>query len=74
MSTHRMPKRAPQPELCMLSHDMTNCVSIILGECDLLYDLLIGNTPALKRLSVISQTAYRMSSDMNARPCPRSQS
>ena len=69
LSTYQMPRRTPQKEHCMLSHDLKNCVTIILGECDLLFDLLADKPEALKRVSAISQTALRMDKDIEARPC-----
>ena len=65
-----MPKRAPKPERCMLAHDLNNCVGIIIGQCELLTDLISNNTEAIERVSVISQTARRMANDISARPCP----
>jgi hypothetical protein len=46
-------------------------VSIIVGECELLLDLISDNAEAKKRVSVISQTALRMAKDVRTRPCPK---
>jgi hypothetical protein len=70
LSPHLVPKREPHAERCMLSHDMYNCVSIILGECELLVDMISNNAEAIKRVNVILQTAHRMADDMTTRPCP----
>jgi hypothetical protein len=44
----------------MLAHDLNNCVSMIIGECELLADLISSNREAMKRVVKISQTAHRM--------------
>lgn len=49
LSTYQMPRRTPEVEHCRLSHDMSNCVSIILGECELLLDLISNNAKAMER-------------------------
>ena len=72
MSHHQMPKSAaePEPQRCTLVHDVTNCVAIIVGECELLADLISNNPAALERLTMISKTARRMASDIRKRSCP----
>jgi len=67
---YQMPKQAPEPEPCMLAHDLNNCVGIIIGQCELLTDLISNNADAIERVSVISRTARRMANDISARPCP----
>jgi hypothetical protein len=64
-----MPNPAPKPDLCMLAHDLNNCVSIIIGECELLADLIRHNREAMKRVCLISQTARRMANDIRTRQC-----
>jgi hypothetical protein len=53
----------------MLAHDLNNCVSMIIGECELLADLISSNREAMKRVVKISQTAYRMANDIRTRQC-----
>jgi hypothetical protein len=72
LSHRKMPKRAAErePQRCTLVHDVTNCVAIIVGECELLADLISNNPEALERLTMISKTARRMASDIRQRSCP----
>ena len=65
-----VPKRAPEPQRCTFVHDVTNCVAIIVGECELLADLISNNSEAVERLTMISKTARRMASEIRTRQCP----
>jgi nitrogen-specific signal transduction histidine kinase len=65
-----MPNPAPQPERCMLAHDLNNCLSMIIGECELLAELISNNPEAMERVRIILQTARRMANDISTRQCP----
>jgi hypothetical protein len=65
-----MPRRASQAEQCTVAHDLNNCVSTILGQCELLVDLLLDHDEAMKRVSIIAQTARRLANDIEVRSCP----
>jgi len=65
-----MPNLAPKTERCLLAHDLSNCVSIIVGECELLVNLISNNSEAMERVMVIAKTARRMANDLSTRPCP----
>ena len=67
LSHNQMP--TPALELCMLAHELTDCVSIVIGECELLADLISNNREAMKRLGTICQTAQRMANAISTRPC-----
>ena len=71
LSAYPTPKHMPQPAHCDLSHDLSNCVSIIVGECELLLDLIPDNAEARRRVNVISHTALRMTRDLRTRVCPK---
>jgi hypothetical protein len=49
---------------------MNNCLSIILGECELLLDAVSEDAGAMKRVKVIALTAQRMACGIRVQPCP----
>ncbi|MGZ6264875.1 MAG: hypothetical protein ACXWSD_19275 [Bdellovibrionota bacterium] len=59
--------QAPQTEEGKLSHDLNNCLSLILGHSQLLSGLISDNPEAMKHLNVILQVAKRMANDLRAR-------
>jgi len=70
VSAYQMPRRAPQAERCVLTHEMNNCLSIILGECELLLDAVSEDAGAMKRVKVIALTAQRWARGIRVEPCP----
>jgi hypothetical protein len=67
---HRSPERDRRAELCSLAHDLNNCLAIVIGECELLADLMPPSTEATTRLKAISLTARRMAHELRVRTCP----
>jgi hypothetical protein len=53
----------------LFSHELTDCVSIIIGQCELLADLISNNREATKRVCTISQTAHRIANAISKRSC-----
>jgi hypothetical protein len=52
------------------AHELNNDSTIIVGECDLLANLLEEEPDALARVQVIKTTAIRMAERVSARPSP----
>jgi nitrogen-specific signal transduction histidine kinase len=69
LSHFQMATPATQSERCMLAHDLNNCVSIVVGECELLVNLISNNAEAMERVRIILRTARRMANDLSTRPC-----
>lgn len=56
-------------KLCLLAHDLTNNLSVILGRCQLLEEVLRGNVEAEKHLRLIVEETRRMAERIASRPC-----
>jgi nitrogen-specific signal transduction histidine kinase len=61
--------RADSAVLCRLAHDLTNNLSVILGRCQLLEEVLRGNVEAEKHLRLIIEETRRMAERIATRPC-----
>ena len=55
---------------CTLAHELNNDLAIIIGECDLLVDILAGEVAALARLKIVRTTACKAASRIFTRSCP----
>jgi hypothetical protein len=55
---------------CTLAHELNNDLGVIIGECDLLVDILAGEAAALARLKIVRTTACQMANMISTRPCP----
>jgi hypothetical protein len=66
----RTAKRPQNVELCGLAHDLNNDVTVIIGECECLDDLVQGQTDVLARVQLIKSVARRMADRIYTRPCP----
>jgi hypothetical protein len=63
-------KSSHRPGSVTVDHQLNNDLAIIVGECDLLDDLLAEGTDASARVKLIKITAQRMADKINARPRP----
>jgi hypothetical protein len=57
-------------ERCTLAHQLNNDLAIIVGNCDLLAELLKGDPLWLERVKAIKATAWLMADRVEARLCP----
>lgn len=64
-------------ERCALAHDLINDLAIIVGDCDILAELLKKKSLNLEqadaivvRAQAIKATAMRMADRIETRPCP----
>lgn len=55
---------------CTLAHELNNDLAIIIGECELLADILAGDAAALARLKIVRTTVLQMANRISTRPCP----
>ena len=69
--------KKPRPvvwERCTLAHDLNNDLTVIVGACDILTQLLKDNLVQVDaigaRVRVIKATAQRMADRIENRPCP----
>jgi hypothetical protein len=63
----------PRPfvaERCTLAHDLNNDLAIIVGDCDLLAELLKEQPICFARLKAIKASAMRMADRIETRSCP----
>lgn len=56
-------------KLCRLAHDLINNISVILGRCEFLGEVLGGNTAAERHLCVIVEEARQIAHRITERPC-----
>lgn len=68
-SAYQLPNRVDSSKLCPLAHDLNNNISVILGRCELLGDVLQGNAAAKKHLRLIVEEARQMAARIAERPC-----
>jgi len=54
---------------CTLAHELNNDLAIIIGECDLLVDILAGEA-ALARLKIVRTTACKAANRISTCSCP----
>ena len=54
---------------CALAHDVTNKLSVIIGQCDLLSSHPDLQPECAKRLAIIRETAQAMATRMNGDEC-----
>ena len=54
-----------KPQLdCPLTHELINKLSVVIGNCDLLFERAPEDWPLLKHLSIIRNTAKAMAADL----------
>lgn len=58
-------KRACDRPICLLAHELVNKVSVIVGRCDLLGDLVATDAGSAKHLKVIRDMAMSMAESLN---------
>ncbi len=63
------PRTAP----CIVAHDLTNDLTIIIGQCDLLDERMVEGDATSERLKSIKAAAKRMAERIAARSCPECQ-
>lgn len=61
---------AADPERCRLAHDLTNKLTVILGNCEILLDVGELDSEQPKRLRAILDTSRSMTQDLRSRRCP----
>jgi hypothetical protein len=62
-------KKSPGGERCLLAHDLINDLSVILGRCELLGELMAENADVAKHLHMLQEAANHMLSKVAERPC-----
>jgi hypothetical protein len=63
------PKHVPQPERCILAHDLNNSLNLVLLRCEMLGDLIRDNREAYQHLVLIQEAARQMAHSIAGRPC-----
>jgi hypothetical protein len=59
--------RMQNSESCLLVHDLNNDLTVLLGRCEMLGDLV--NAEAMKHLRLIQEAAHHMTDRIADRPC-----
>ena len=49
---------------CPLAHELINKLSVVIGNCDLLFEQTPEDWPLLKQISIIRNTAKAMATDL----------
>jgi hypothetical protein len=65
-----MTPRPAVTERCMLAHHLNNDLAIIVGDCDLLAELVKEDPICLARVKAIKVIAMRMADRIETRLCP----
>ena len=61
--------QSPGGERCLLAHDLINDLSVILGRCELLGELMAENADVVKNLRMLQEAATHMLNRIAERPC-----
>jgi hypothetical protein len=61
--------RKPVLPACMMSHEVVNKLSIIIGNCDLVIEKAPADSDCIKRLSLIGETARGIAKIMQDHQC-----
>jgi hypothetical protein len=61
--------QSPGGERCLLAHDLINDLSVILGRCELLDELMAENADFAKHLRMLQEAATHMLNRIAERPC-----